>query len=155
MANHDGKGDGAHSPAPRPLLDRLPTHPLPSTASSEQTSDPGYPRILPFTEQALIISFGQAVRAARLRRAMTQEKLAEKAGMRRNHISRTEHGTRNVRFTTVCVMAYAMRMNPGDLMPVLFQPDSTPVPFKALPLKPSSAPPAPPKPRRPTPPAHL
>ena len=150
MANRDRKGDAAHSPAP--ASDRLPTYRPPSAASPEQSSYPDYPRILPFTEQALIIAFGQLLKSARLRRAMSQEELAEKAGMHRTHISLTERGTRNVRFTTACIMAYALRVNPSELMPVLFQPDSTPVPFKALPIKQPSAPP---KPHRPTPPAHL
>jgi len=145
MANRDGKGDVARTPHASDPSPPSPVHP----AFVASPTHPAYPRILPFSEKAMRISFGQILRAARLRLALSQEELAARAGMYRTNISLLEAGRRNVRVVTVCILAHALRINPGELMPILFQPDSTPVVHKALPIS---------KPRpsaRPAPPAHL
>lgn len=89
----------------------------------------------------LVVRFGQILRAARLRRGYSQQDLATRAAMYRTHISLIEVGTRNIQITTICTLAAALRVNPGDLMPVLFLPENTAI--------------TPPASIAPTPPAHL
>ena len=137
MANRDGKGDVARSP-----------HALGADVPS-LTPAALRAKILPFSEKAMNRGFGQMVRATRLRRGLSQMDLADRAGMHRTHISLIETGRRGVRLPTVCILAHALRMNPAELMPVLFRPDSTPVAHKALPID------KPRPPARPEPPAHL
>ena len=155
MANRDGKGDIARPPqSPDPAY--APPPPPARPPFPAPRVHPPYPRILPFAEKTMVLTFAQTLRAARLYLALTQEQVSALAGMPREHISFIERGLYNVRLTTICVLAHALRMNPAELMPVLFRPDSTPVAHKALPLnKPPPAAPTPTKPQRPTPPAHL
>jgi len=48
---------------------------------------------------------------------MTQEGLADAAGLHRTHISLIERGKRSVRLETVERLAVALRVQPGRLMP--------------------------------------
>jgi ribosome-binding protein aMBF1 (putative translation factor) len=63
--------------------------------------------------------FGKHVRAAREKRGMSQEDLADAAELHRTHISLIERGLRTVRIDTVGRLAYALRVQPGELMPKL------------------------------------
>ena len=63
--------------------------------------------------------FGKLVRAAREGRGMSQEDLADAAELHRTHISLIERGLRMVRIDTVGRLAYALRVQPGELMPNL------------------------------------
>lgn len=51
---------------------------------------------------------GQAVRAERVRRGLSQEELAERAGLDRTYISGLERGTRNPALTTQQKVASAL-----------------------------------------------
>ena len=61
--------------------------------------------------------FGKLVRALREQRGMSQEDLADAAALHRTHISLIERGQRTVRIDTVARLAFALRVQPGDLMP--------------------------------------
>ena len=61
--------------------------------------------------------FGEQVRRLRDRRRMSQEQLAERAGLHRTAISLIERGKRTVRLETIRRLALALRVQPRDLMP--------------------------------------
>lgn len=61
--------------------------------------------------------FGERVRRTRLRRKMSQEALADAAGLHRTHISLIERGLRSVRIETIERLAIALKVQPANLMP--------------------------------------
>jgi transcriptional regulator with XRE-family HTH domain len=61
--------------------------------------------------------FGEAVRAVRDSRGLSQDALAAAAGLHRTHISLIERGQRSVRLETVVALATALGVQPADLMP--------------------------------------
>jgi len=62
-----------------------------------------------------LISFGAAVREARLDRGLTQEALAHDAGMDRSYMSSIERGTQNVSLVLAIRLAGALGMSLADL----------------------------------------
>jgi len=59
---------------------------------------------------------GAHVRARRLARGMTQERLATVLGISVAYLSLIERGGRNPPFTTVVAIARALKIPPGDLV---------------------------------------
>ncbi len=59
--------------------------------------------------------FGQRVRELREAAGMSQEELAERAGLHRTYIGGIERGERNVGILNVLHLARALRVRPGDL----------------------------------------
>jgi transcriptional regulator with XRE-family HTH domain len=59
---------------------------------------------------------GAAVRAARKERALSQEALADAAGIDRSHMGKIERGERNVTLLNLTRIAKAMGCNPSDLL---------------------------------------
>ena len=59
---------------------------------------------------------GEAVRAARKARALSQEALAHAAGIDRSHMGKIERGERNVTLLNVIRIAKAMGCKPSDLL---------------------------------------
>ena len=60
--------------------------------------------------------FGRAVRAERIRQGLSQEGLAELAGVDRTYISGLERGRRNPALSTVEQIAKALSTEPGQLL---------------------------------------
>jgi transcriptional regulator with XRE-family HTH domain len=60
-------------------------------------------------------AFGRNVRRLRLDRDLTQEALANLAGLHPTRISFVETGSREVRLDTIIRIAYALDVEPGDL----------------------------------------
>jgi transcriptional regulator with XRE-family HTH domain len=56
------------------------------------------------------------LRAARERRFMTQQQLADKAGTSKANISRLESGEQNARMSTIVRLAAALDIQPEDLV---------------------------------------
>lgn len=56
------------------------------------------------------------LRALRRRRRLTQESLAERAGMDRSYLSGIERGRHNVPLDTLCRLAWALSMDVRDLL---------------------------------------
>ncbi len=56
------------------------------------------------------------LRALRRRRRLTQQALAERAGMDRSYLSAIERGKHNVPLDTVCRLAWALSMDVRDLV---------------------------------------
>ncbi|MHB8664207.1 MAG: helix-turn-helix domain-containing protein [Acidimicrobiales bacterium] len=60
--------------------------------------------------------FGARVRERRTQLGLTQEEMAELAGMHPTYISLVERGLRNPALDNICRIAAALAMNAGDLM---------------------------------------
>jgi transcriptional regulator with XRE-family HTH domain len=60
--------------------------------------------------------FGDRVRAQRLKRGWSQERLAEEAGLHMTYVSSVERGERNVTLLTIARLAQALGINPGLLV---------------------------------------
>ncbi len=61
------------------------------------------------------VAFGQAIRAVRSRRGVSQESLALQCGLDRTYISGIERGTRNPSLTNILKLAAALDIPPADL----------------------------------------
>ena len=69
-----------------------------------------------------ILRFGLLVRGLREARGLSQEGLADAAGLHRTHISLIERGRRSVRLETVERLATALAVQPAELMPAVGPP---------------------------------
>jgi transcriptional regulator with XRE-family HTH domain len=61
-------------------------------------------------------AFGNAVRAERLRRGMSQAQLTKAAGLRHSHVSAIERGVRSPTLNTIAKLARGLQMTPADLV---------------------------------------
>jgi len=59
---------------------------------------------------------GQAVRARRVAHSVSQEALADLAGIDRSHMGKIERGERNVTFLNIVRIAVALNCKPSDLL---------------------------------------
>lgn len=59
---------------------------------------------------------GSAIRARRLSLDLSQEALADAAGVDRSHIGKIERGERNVTFLNILRIADAVHCKPSDLL---------------------------------------
>jgi transcriptional regulator with XRE-family HTH domain len=59
--------------------------------------------------------FGERLRELRTERGLTQEQLAEAAGVDRNYIGQIERGERNVALVNIVTIAGALKVQPADL----------------------------------------
>lgn len=64
----------------------------------------------------LLRNLGARVRTQRLSLGLSQEKLAERAGLNRNYIGGIEQGRRNVATVNLVRLAVALKLDPGDLL---------------------------------------
>lgn len=58
---------------------------------------------------------------ARRRRGLSQERLARKAGLALDTVHKIENGKRNPRLDTICLLADALDVKPGELIEGLKQ----------------------------------
>lgn len=63
-----------------------------------------------------LVRLGEAVRAARKGRGMSQETLADAAGIDRSHMGKIERGERNVTLLNLARIAKAIGCKPSDLL---------------------------------------
>lgn len=70
------------------------------------------------------LRFGQRVRKARKKCAMSQEALAAAAGLHQHHVSLIERGLRAVQLDTLEALARALRVQPAQLMPTIDMPST-------------------------------
>jgi transcriptional regulator with XRE-family HTH domain len=61
-------------------------------------------------------TLGAQLRTARTRRQLTQEALAERIGIHPSYLGSIERGRRNVRLDTLCRLAWALRVDPHELL---------------------------------------
>lgn len=60
------------------------------------------------------MSFGLRVRSIRLAKGLSQEQLAELAGLHRTYVSSLERGQRNVGLDNVLALAQALNVSPSE-----------------------------------------
>jgi transcriptional regulator with XRE-family HTH domain len=63
----------------------------------------------------LLEKFGQKIRDERLRQGLSQEALAEKAGVHRTYIGMIERAEKNITLTNIEKIAKALGINIGSL----------------------------------------
>lgn len=63
-----------------------------------------------------LILLGESIRTRRKTLAMSQEALADYAGIDRSHMGKIERGERNVTLLNVCRIAEAMHCKPSELL---------------------------------------
>lgn len=59
--------------------------------------------------------FGKSVRKHRVAAGLTQEELADAAGLDRSYVGSVERGERNLSIENVCRLAFAIGVTPGEL----------------------------------------
>lgn len=65
----------------------------------------------------ILEEFGKHLRKVRLRKGISQEKLAELAGLHRTYVSSVERGERNISLVNISRLAEALEIKLRDLMP--------------------------------------
>jgi len=68
-----------------------------------------------FEKQALVF-FGQKIRERRIEIGLSQEALAEQAGLHRNYIGKIERGENNVTFLVLLKLSRALKLSPPELV---------------------------------------
>jgi transcriptional regulator with XRE-family HTH domain len=63
------------------------------------------------------IKFGKLVREKRYETDLTQEELAEKAGLHPTYVGSVERGERNISLENIMSLAKALKCSPKDLIP--------------------------------------
>jgi transcriptional regulator with XRE-family HTH domain len=63
-----------------------------------------------------LLKLGQAIRGERKARGLSQEALADEAGIDRSHMGKIERGERNVTLLNVLRIAHALDRKPSDLL---------------------------------------
>ncbi|WP_075071588.1 helix-turn-helix domain-containing protein [Gemmatimonas phototrophica] len=61
-------------------------------------------------------SLGRAVRVTRNAKGLTQEEVARRSGFGWRHIQKIEAGEVNATLRTICRVAHALDVDPGDLL---------------------------------------
>lgn len=67
-------------------------------------------------EKRILQAFGQNVRRSRQELSLSQEKLAEYAGIHRTYVADIERGTRNVGLVNIVKIARALNIAPAQLL---------------------------------------
>lgn len=63
-----------------------------------------------------LAAFGAAVRAVRIERGVSQERLAELAGVHRTYVGSVERGERNVSLINIARIAHGLDMSAAELL---------------------------------------
>jgi transcriptional regulator with XRE-family HTH domain len=64
-----------------------------------------------------MVRFGERLRAVRQKKGISQEKLAELAGLHRTYVSSVERGERNISLLNIEKLAVALEVPMARLMP--------------------------------------
>lgn len=74
------------------------------------------------SRHAALKEFGSRVRHRRRALGLSQEKLAERAGLHRTYMGAVERGERNLAVLNILRLAEALAVEPGDLLDGLVAP---------------------------------
>lgn len=66
---------------------------------------------------SILVRFGKRLREIRQANGVSQERLAELAGLHRTYVSSVERGERNISLLNIDRLASALKVSPADLMP--------------------------------------
>jgi transcriptional regulator with XRE-family HTH domain len=72
-------------------------------------------RVIVLTD--VLVEFGARLRAVRQKKGISQERLAELAGLHRTYVSSVERGERNISLLNIRRLATALGIAMSDLMP--------------------------------------
>jgi transcriptional regulator with XRE-family HTH domain len=72
---------------------------------------------VPGVDSKLLRAFGLRVRSLREQVGLSQETLAERAGLHRTYVSSVERGQRNISLTNIQALADALRVDVRELFP--------------------------------------
>lgn len=67
-------------------------------------------------KSAILVKFGQRVRQERTTRKLSQEQLAELAGVHRTYIGMIERGEKNITLENIEKLAKALELKPDELL---------------------------------------
>jgi transcriptional regulator with XRE-family HTH domain len=67
-------------------------------------------------KSAILVKFGQRVRQERTTRKLSQEQLAELAGVHRTYIGMIERGEKNITLENIEKLAKALELKPEELL---------------------------------------
>jgi transcriptional regulator with XRE-family HTH domain len=67
-------------------------------------------------KSAILVKFGQRVRQERTRRKLSQERLAELAGVHRTYIGMIERAEKNITLESIEKLAKALDLTPEELL---------------------------------------
>jgi transcriptional regulator with XRE-family HTH domain len=62
------------------------------------------------------VLFGVRIRELRMKRRLSQERLAELANLHRNYVGGVERGERNLGLLNIVELAHALRVKPAELL---------------------------------------
>jgi transcriptional regulator with XRE-family HTH domain len=79
--------------------------------------------MVPFEPADLLRELGDRVRSHRNERKLSQEQLAERAGLHRNYVGGIEQGRRNVSIVNLYKLATALELDVGELIGKLHAPE--------------------------------
>ena len=65
----------------------------------------------------VLVRFGQRLRSIRIEKGLSQEELAQKAGLHRTYVSSVERGERNISLVNIAKLAAALGLKPSELVP--------------------------------------
>lgn len=65
----------------------------------------------------ILVRFGERLRQVRAKAGVSQERLADLAGLHRTYVSSVERGKRNISLLNIEKLAYALGVGLIDLMP--------------------------------------
>ncbi len=71
---------------------------------------------MPVARQAVLVRFGRRVYALRTERGLSQEALAERAGLHRTYVGSLERGERNVALMNLQAFASALGLTVAELL---------------------------------------
>ncbi|WDE02548.1 helix-turn-helix domain-containing protein [Thalassomonas actiniarum] len=74
-----------------------------------------FPKVVP--QEKLEVRFGAKLRQIRNEKDISQEALADKAGLTRSYIGRIDRGRINVSLATLYKLAEALEISPKELLP--------------------------------------
>ncbi len=74
------------------------------------------PRSLDRPNTQLLIEFGNRLRAVRKTAGLSQEALADRAGLHRTYVGHVERGESNLTLTSIITLCEALEADPADLV---------------------------------------
>ncbi|TKD25122.1 helix-turn-helix transcriptional regulator [Rhodobacter capsulatus] len=72
------------------------------------------------SKDPILAAFGSRVRQLRKERSLSQEALADEAGLDRSYIGQVERGEKNVSLSNICRISNALNVPPQSLLETIY-----------------------------------